>query len=100
MASCWPMGRPHCTRSAAQRREISRQRLPAATEEMGRVRRPVFNVINASFSPLPSPHSTFSFGTLTFVKRMTPLSSDFNPMTLKQFNNIKHRQLDQHKYVV
>ena len=73
IASCLPMGRPHCTRSLDQRREISRQRFPAATDEMGSVRRPVFSVIRASFRPLPSPHSTFSRGTRTFLNDMTPL---------------------------
>ena len=73
MASCFPMARPHWTRSLAHCREISRQRLPAATDEMGSVRRPVFSVVSASFSPLPSAHSTFSLGTRTLVKRMTPL---------------------------
>ena len=73
IASCWPIGRPHCTRSAAQRRAISRQRFPAATEEIGNVSRPVFSVMSASFNPLPSPHSTFSLGTRTLVKRITPL---------------------------
>jgi hypothetical protein len=73
MASCLPMARPHCTRSLAQERTISRQRCAAATAEMGRVSRPVLSVIRASFSPLPSPHSTFSRGTLTSVKRITPL---------------------------
>ncbi|PYO94311.1 MAG: hypothetical protein DMD62_06260 [Gemmatimonadetes bacterium] len=73
IASCWPIGRPHCTRSAAQRREISRQRLPAATAEIGSVNRPVLSVTNASLRPLPSPQSTFSFGTRTLVKRITPL---------------------------
>src|SRR6266487_3810776 len=73
IASCWPIGRPHCTRSAAQRRETSRQRLPAATDEMGSVRRPVFSVIRASFNPLPSPHRTLSRGTRTFLNEITPL---------------------------
>src|SRR5439155_131341 len=58
---------------AAQRVAISRQRWPAATEEMGKVSRPVLSVISASLSPRPSPQSTFSLGTRTFVKRMTPL---------------------------
>jgi len=58
----------HCTRSLDHSREICRQRLPAAAEEMGSVSRPVLSVIRASFRPLPSPHSTFSLGTFTFLK--------------------------------
>src|SRR5438034_6599081 len=60
IASCLPMARPHCTRSLAHWREISRQRLPAATEEMGSVSRPVLRVIRPSFKPLPTSHSTRS----------------------------------------
>src|SRR5205823_751457 len=45
----------------------------AAADEIGSVRRPVFRVIRASFRPLPSPHSTFSFGTRTFLNEITPL---------------------------
>ncbi len=73
IASCWPIGRPHWMRSVDQRREISRQRFPAATEEMGSVSRPVLRVTSASFSPLPSPQSTFSLGTRTLTKWITPL---------------------------
>ena len=51
IASCLPTGWPHCTRSAAQRREISRQRLPPATADAGRVSRPVLRVMSASLRP-------------------------------------------------
>ena len=44
------------------------------------MRRPVFSVTSASFSPRPSAQSRFSFGTFTFVKRMTPFSIAFRPM--------------------
>ena len=36
--------------------------------------------MSASFKPLPSPQSRFSFGTRTFVKRMTPFSMPRMPM--------------------
>ena len=48
--------------------------LAARPRPSGSVRRPVLSVMSASFSPLPSPQSRFSFGTRTFVKRMTPFS--------------------------
>src|SRR2546429_5219825 len=70
IASCLPMARPHCTRSLAHWREISRQRLPAATEEMGSVSRPVLRGIRPSFKPLPTSHSTVSLGARTLVKRI------------------------------
>ena len=63
MASCFPIGWPHCTRSAAQRRTISSARLAPATAEAGSVSRPVLRVISASLRPLPSPQRTFSTGT-------------------------------------
>ena len=61
-------------------RLISTQRLATAAQEAGSVSRPVFNVTSASFRPRPSPRSRFSFGTRTFVKRMTPFSIAFSPM--------------------
>ena len=73
MASCLPIGLPHCTRSLAQARLISRHRLAAATAATGSVSRPVLRVMRASLRPLPSPHNTFSLGIRTFVKRITPL---------------------------
>jgi hypothetical protein len=39
----------------------------------GRVMRPVLRVVKATFNPRPTPPRTFSTGTRTFVKRMTPL---------------------------
>ena len=36
--------------------------------------------MSASFRPLPSPQIRFSFGTRTFVKRMTPFSIALSPM--------------------
>src|SRR5438309_11111625 len=59
MASCLPIGRPHCTRSFDQVREISRQRFPAPTAEMGSVRRPVLRVTSASFNPAHLPEHVF-----------------------------------------
>ena len=44
------------------------------------MRRPVFSVMSASLSPLPSFQSRFSAGTRTFVKRMIPFSSALRPM--------------------
>ena len=46
----------------------------------GSVRRPVFSVMSASLRPLPSPQRMFSFGTRTFVKRITPFSIALSPM--------------------
>ena len=79
-ASCLPTGAPHCTRSLAQFRTISRHRLPAATEDAGRVRRPVLSVMSASLRPLPSFQRMFSRGTRTSWKRITPFSIPFRPM--------------------
>ena len=42
--------------------------------------RPVLSVMSASLSPLPSPHSTLSTGTLTLGKRMMPFSIALRPM--------------------
>ncbi len=50
------------------------------TADAGSVSRPVFSVMSASLRPLPSPQSTFSSGTLTFVKRMMPFSMPLSPM--------------------
>jgi hypothetical protein len=47
---------------------------------MGSVRRPVFSVISASFSPFPSPQITFSRGTRTLSKRITAFCSARSPM--------------------
>ena len=54
--------------------------MATAAHEAGSVSRPVFSVTSASFRPRPSPRSRFSFGTRTFVKRMTPFSIAFRPM--------------------
>ncbi len=80
IASCLPTGWPHWTRSAAHWREIWTHRRATAEHEAGSVSRPVFNVTRASFKPLPSAQRRFSFGTRTFVNRMTPFSIAFNPM--------------------
>ena len=45
-------------------------------------RRPVFSVIRASFSPLPSPQSRFSFGTFTSLNVSTPLDRPLSPMNV------------------
>ncbi len=82
------MGWPHCTREPAHSRAISRQRFPAATDEMGRVSRPVLRVISPSFRPLPTSHSTFSFGTRTLVKRITPLYIAFKPMKWQRCSTV------------
>ena len=80
IASCLPIGWPHCTRSAAHRRAISSARFAPATADAGSVSRPVFSVMSASLRPLPSPQSTFSTGTFTSVKRMMPFSIALRPM--------------------
>src|SRR2546430_2684840 len=93
IASCLPIARPHWTRSLAHTRAISRQRLPAATDEIGSVSRPVLRVIRPSFRPLPTSHTTFSFGTRTLVKRMTPLYIAFRPMKWQRCSTFTPGQL-------
>ena len=88
IASCLPIGWPHCTRSFAHLRQISRQRLAGAAQDAGSVSRPVFSVTSASFRPLPSPQSRFSFGTRTLVKRMTPFSIAFSPMKWQRMHDL------------
>ena len=53
--------------------EISSRRLQSPTHAAGIVRRPVFNVVSATFKPLPSPAMMFSRGTRTSLKVTTPL---------------------------
>ena len=82
IASCFPTGAPHWTRSPAHCRQTSSEALPAVEQNAGSDKRPVLSVINASFKPSPSPQSRFSFGTRTSVKRMTPLDRPLRPMKL------------------
>ena len=74
MASCLPTGRPHCTRSAAHLRQISRQSLAVPTEPFGIERRPSLRVVRAILRPLPSSPIRFSAGTRTFLKLITALA--------------------------
>ena len=80
IASCLPTGRPHCTRSLAQVRQISRQSLAVPTEPLGIDSRPSFKVVRAIFSPRPSSPIRFSAGTRTFLKLITALASARRPM--------------------
>jgi hypothetical protein len=80
IASCLPIGTPHCTRSLAQVRAICVIALPTPAQLAGSVRRPVLSVMSASLSPRPSPQMMFSRGTLTFLNAMTPFSIALRPM--------------------
>ena len=73
MAACLPMDAPHCARWFAQFFTTSRQRLLSPAHAAGNVIRPVFKVVSATRSPLPSASKMFSRGTRTLVKRITPL---------------------------
>jgi hypothetical protein len=66
-----PLGRPDA-------RHLQHHFAPYAAV-VGSVRRPVLSVVSASLSPFPSPQSTFSRGTRTFVKRMTAFSMPLQP---------------------
>jgi hypothetical protein len=79
-ASCFPTGRPHCTRSLAQTRQISRQVLTVPTELLGMERRPSFKVVRAILRPRPSAPIRFSTGTRTSLKLITALASARRPM--------------------
>jgi len=80
MASCFPIGTPHCLRSFDQPRTISRQRLPMPAHVAGSVSRPVLSVMRAILRPFPSSPTKFSFGTRTLSKLMTPLARALRPM--------------------
>ena len=49
MAACLPIGPPHCLRSTAHFLVTFRQRLENPTQAAGRVLRPVFKVVRATF---------------------------------------------------
>ena len=57
----------------AHLRQISSSRFDKPTQAAGIVRRPVFNVVSATFKPLPSLAIMFSRGTRTFLKVTMPL---------------------------
>ena len=80
MASCWPIGRPHCTRDPAQSRSISREPFPVAAQNAGSASLPTLSVMSASLSPFPSPQTRFSRGTFTFVNLRMPLERARSPM--------------------
>ena len=80
IASCLPIGWPHCTRSLPHSRIIRSIAFDVPTAVAASVRRPVLSVISASFSPWPSAARMFSRGTRTFVKRITPFEIAFRPM--------------------
>ncbi len=80
IASCLPTGRPHCTRSFPQARQISRQSFEVPTEPLGIDSRPSFKVVKAIFSPFPSSPIRFSAGMWTFLKLITALASARSPM--------------------
>ena len=73
MAECCPIGAPHWMRSLDHFRQISTRRFDNPTHAAGIVRRPVFNVVNATFNPWPSFAIRFSRGTRTFVNFTMPL---------------------------
>src|SRR5580704_4146828 len=79
-AACLPIGRPHCSRSIPHFRAMAKHRFDTPTHAAGNVNRPVFSVVSATRSPLPSLSRIFSRGTRTLVKCTTPLYSAFNPM--------------------
>ena len=56
----------------AQRRTMPTHCFATAVFVAGRVRRPVFSVMSASFNPRPSPQRRFSFGTRTRSKVRRP----------------------------
>src|SRR5258707_2809801 len=80
MASCLPTGLPHCTRSDAHLRQISRHSLAVPTEPFGMESRPSLIVVSAILRPRPSCPMSFSTGTTTSLKLMTPLARARSPM--------------------
>ena len=79
-ASCLPTGWPHWTRSDAHSRATLVAHFDVPTQIAGSARRPVFSVVRATFSPLPSPAMTFSLGTNTSSSRVTEFSIPRRPM--------------------
>ena len=73
IAACSPIGTPHCTRSPLHSRAIASARFVTPRLAAGIDSRPELSVVNATFSPRPSPPRMFARGTFTFVKRITPL---------------------------
>lgn len=51
IASCSPIGRPHCTRSPPHSRAIFSAHLALPAQHAGIERRPVLSVVSAIFSP-------------------------------------------------
>jgi hypothetical protein len=86
ITSCFQIGTPHCTRAAAQPRQISRQRLATPAHTAGSVSRPVFSVTSAILSPCPSRPIRFSRGTRTLRKVITPLASALSPMNRQRYS--------------
>ena len=80
MASCLPMGLPHCTRSEDHSRQVLRHCLAVPTEPLGIDRRPSLSVVRAIFRPRPSLPMRFPFGIFTSVKERTALARARKPM--------------------
>ncbi len=80
MASCSPMGRPHCTRAFDHLRQSSRQAFTVPAVAAGSVRRPVLSVVRAMRSPCPSSPSRFSLGILTSRKLIWAFARARSPM--------------------
>ena len=80
IASCLPIGLPHCTRSFDQRRTTPRQAFAVPTEMFGMERRPSLRVVSAILRPLPSCPIRFSAGTRTSLKSITAFEMARRPM--------------------
>ena len=80
IASCLPMGLPHCTRSFDQRRTTPRQAFTVPTEMLGMESRPSLRVVSAILRPLPSWPIRFSAGTRTSLKSITAFEIARRPM--------------------
>ena len=88
IASCLMIGTPHCTRSFAHSRTPRTSALVAPATDAGIVRRPVFSVMSASFSPRPSPHRMLRAGTCTSLNDIHPFSIAFSPMKRQRCSTV------------
>jgi hypothetical protein len=68
---------------------MAMQRLALPPEAAGRVKRPVFRVIRASFRPLPSPRMMFFAGTFTSSNLMTPFWMARMPKNRQRCSTLK-----------
>ena len=79
-ASCFPTGRPHCTRSVDHSRAIFSDHFAVAEHRAGIDSRPALSVVSAILSPSPSLPSRSSTGTRTWCSRVSPFSMPRSPM--------------------